>query len=42
MKMFQNSVIRRIFGSMRDEVKREWGKLYEELNDVYPHPILFG
>jgi len=26
--MFENKVLRRIFGSKRDEIKEEWGKLY--------------
>jgi hypothetical protein len=37
--MFENRVLRRIFGSKRDEVKEEWRKLYnEELNDLYSSP----
>ena len=34
--MFENKVLRRIFGSKRDEVTREWRKLHnEELTDLY-------
>ena len=34
-RVFENGVLRRIFGSKREEVKREWRKLHiEELNDV--------
>jgi hypothetical protein len=34
--MLENRVLRRIFGSRRDEVTGEWRKLYNnELNDVY-------
>ena len=34
--MFENKVLRRIFGPKRDEVTREWRKLHsEELNDLY-------
>ena len=34
--MFENRVLRRIFGPMRDEVTRVWRKLHnEELNDLY-------
>jgi len=34
LKMFQNRVLRRIFGPKRDKVTREWRKLHnEELND---------
>ena len=34
--MFENRVLRGIFGSKRDEVTGEWRKLHnEELNDHY-------
>ena len=34
--MFENRVLRRVFGPKRDEVKGEWRKLHnEELNDLY-------
>ena len=34
--MFKNRVLRRIFGSKKDEVIGEWRKLHnEELNDLY-------
>ena len=37
--MFQNKVLRRIFGSTKDEVTEEWRKLHnEELNDLYSSP----
>ena len=37
--MFENRVLRGIFGPKRDEVKREWRKLRnEELNDLYCPP----
>ena len=36
LKVFENRVLRRIFGSKRDEVIREWRKLHnEELNNLY-------
>ena len=39
LKVFENSVQRRIFGPKRDEVTGEWRKLHnEELNDVYCSP----
>jgi len=39
MRVFKNSVLRRIFGSNRDEVAGEWRKLHnEEINDLYPSP----
>jgi hypothetical protein len=34
--VFENTVLRRIFGPKRDEVTEEWRKLHnEELNDLY-------
>ena len=37
--MFENRVLRRIFGPRRDEVTREWRKLHnEELHDLYCSP----
>ena len=37
--MFENGVLRGIFGSMRDEVTGEWSKLHnEELNELYCSP----
>ena len=34
--MFENGVLREVFGSKRDEVTREWRKLHnEELSDLY-------
>ena len=37
--MFENRVLRRIFGPKRDEVTGEWRKLdREELNDLYCSP----
>jgi hypothetical protein len=38
-RVFENRVLRRIFGSKRDEVTGEWRKLHnEELNDLYSSP----
>jgi hypothetical protein len=43
LRLCENRVLRRMQGSKRDEVIGEWGTLHnEELNDVYPHQILFG
>ena len=36
LRVFENRVLKRIFGPKRDEVTGEWRKLYtEELNDLY-------
>ena len=36
--MFENKVLRRIFGPRRDEVAGEWRRLHNELNDLYTSP----
>jgi hypothetical protein len=37
--MLENRVLRRVFGSNRDEVTREWRELHnEEFNDLYCSP----
>jgi hypothetical protein len=37
--VFENMLLRTIFGPKRDEVTGEWRKLYnEELNDLYSSP----
>jgi hypothetical protein len=39
LRVFENRVLRRIFGSKRDEVTGEWRKLHNgELNDLYCSP----
>jgi len=39
LRLFENSVLRRVFGSKRDEVTGEWKKLHnEELRDLYSLP----
>jgi hypothetical protein len=39
--VFENSVLRRIFGPRRDEVTGEWRKLHnQELHDVYCAPTI--
>ena len=39
LRVFKNRVLRRIFGTKRDEVTEEWRKLRnEELNDLYSSP----
>jgi len=42
LRVFENRVLRRIFGPKRDEVTGEWRKLHnEELNDLYYSPNNF-
>jgi hypothetical protein len=42
LRVFENSVLRIIFGPKRDEVTGEWIKLHkEELNDPYCEPNIF-
>jgi hypothetical protein len=37
--VFENRVLRRIFGPKRDEVKGDWGKLHnEEIHNLYSSP----
>jgi hypothetical protein len=39
--VFENRVLRRIFGPKRDEVTGEWRKLHnEELHDLYSSPTI--
>jgi hypothetical protein len=39
LRVFENRMLRRIFGPKRDEVTGEWRKLHnEELNDLYRSP----
>jgi hypothetical protein len=39
--VFENRVLRRIFGPKRDEVTGEWRKLHNvELNDLYCSPVI--
>jgi len=41
LRVFENRVLRRIFGPRRDEVTQEWRRLHnEELNDLYSSPII--
>ena len=39
LRVLENRVLRRIFGSKRDKVTGEWRKLYnKELNDLFSSP----
>ena len=39
LRVFENMVLRRIFGPRKDEVTGQWRRLHnEELNDLYPSP----
>ena len=39
LRVFENRMLRRVFGPKRDEVRGEWRKLHnEKLNDLYSSP----
>jgi len=39
LRVFENRVLRRIFGTKRDKLTGEWWKLHnKELNDLYSSP----
>jgi len=39
LRVFENRVLRRIFGSKRDEIIRKWSRLHDvELYDLYSPP----
>jgi len=41
LRVFENMVLRRIFGLRRDEVTGEWRRLHnKELNDLYSSPYI--
>ena len=40
LRVFENRVLRRIFGPKRDEVTREWRKLHDEFDDLYSSPSI--
>jgi len=43
VSLFEDRVLRRVFGRKRVEVTGEWRKLHnEELNDLNPYPVLCG
>jgi hypothetical protein len=38
MRVFENNVVRRIFGSKREEVAGGWKRLHNELHNLYASP----
>jgi hypothetical protein len=39
LRVFENRVLRRVFGPKRDKLKAEWEKLHnEDFNDLYSSP----
>jgi hypothetical protein len=39
LRVFENMILKRIFGYKSDEVTREWSRLHnEKLNDLYSSP----
>jgi hypothetical protein len=43
LRMFENRVLRKIFGLTSDEVRGEWRKLFnKELNDLYSSTNING
>ncbi|KAJ4427229.1 hypothetical protein ANN_24846 [Periplaneta americana] len=43
LRVFENKVLRKMFGAKRDEVTREWKKLHkEELHALYSSPEIMG
>jgi len=38
LRVFENGVLRRVFGHRREEVTQEWRKIHNELSDLYCSP----
>jgi hypothetical protein len=35
LRVFENRVLRRVFGPRKDEITGEWRKLHNEVSDLY-------
>jgi hypothetical protein len=43
LRVFENRLLRKVFGAKRDEVTGKWRKLHnKELRDLYPVPNICG
>jgi hypothetical protein len=42
LRLFENRVLRRIFGSKGEEVTGDWRKLHEYLHNLYSSPNIIG
>jgi len=43
LRVFENKVLRKIFGPRRDEITGDWRRMHnEELNDLYSSPNMCG
>jgi len=42
LRVFENRVLRRIFGPMRNQVTEEWRKLHNKELNAPHHQIFFG
>jgi hypothetical protein len=43
LRLFENRVLRRIFGPKREEVAGSWRRLHnKKLHNIYTHQILLG
>jgi hypothetical protein len=41
LKVFENRVLRRMFGPKMEEVAGEWREVHEEINDLYCSSNIF-
>ena len=40
LKVFENWVLREIFGPTRDEVRRQWTRMHEKFYDLHSSPYI--